>query len=105
MVLGRASKPGGISMDDIQKSRIRLKNWIDHNFEHIKGYDEVAQILDNNNCSAAAEMIRRGTRLIEDANMEFEKALESIGGGNEKTADDDSGHHSHGHGHSHRHGQ
>ena len=61
------SEPGGILMDDIQKSRIRLKHWIDHNFEHIKGYEEVAQTLDNNNCGATAEMIRRGTRLIEDA--------------------------------------
>ena len=87
-------------MDDIQKSRIRLKHWIDHNFEHIKGYEEVAQTLDNNNCGATAEMIRRGTRLIEDANTEFEKALESLGGEDEKIADDDSGgEHSHGHSH------
>ncbi len=71
-------------MDEIQKSRIRLKHWIDHNFEHIKGYEEVSQLLDNNNCSAAAEMIRRGTRLIEDANTEFENALESLGGEDEK---------------------
>ena len=90
-------------MDDIQKSKIRLKHWIDHNFEHIKGYDEVAQLLDDNNCKAAAEMIRRGTRLIEDANTEFEQALESIGGEVEKVSDSDSGDHSHGHDHGHSH--
>ncbi len=90
-------------MDDIQKSRIRLKHWIDHNFEHIKGYHEVAQLLDNTGCSAAAEMIRRGTRLIEDANTEFGKALESIGGTDESACAGDSEGHSHGH--SHRHGQ
>ena len=87
-------------MDDIQKSRIRLKHWIDHNIEHIQGYDEVAQILDDNNCKAAAEMIRRGTRLIEDANAEFEKALESIGG---EDADHGFAEHSHGHDHGRRH--
>jgi hypothetical protein len=90
-------------MDEIQKSRIRLKHWIDHNFEHIKGYEEVSQLLDNSNCSAAAEMIRRGTRLIEDANTEFENALESLGGADEKIADDDSEDHSHGHSHGHSH--
>jgi hypothetical protein len=92
-------------MDDIQKSRIRLKHWIDHNFEHIKGYDEVAQLLENNNCSAAAEMIRRGTRLIEDANTEFEKALESIGGEDAKTNRSAAGADPEGHSreHSHRH--
>jgi hypothetical protein len=96
-------EPGGISMNDIQKSRIRLKHWIDHNFEHIKGYEEVSQLLDNNNCGAAAEMIRRGTRLIEDANTEFENALESLGGEDEKVAHDDSEDHSHGHSHGHSH--
>ena len=92
-------------MDDIQKSRIRLKHWIDHNFEHIKGYDEVAQLLDNKDCSSAAEMIRRGTRLIEDANTEFEKALESIGGESEQAEESAPGADSegHSHGHSHRH--
>jgi hypothetical protein len=94
-------------MDDIQKSRIRLKHWIDHNFEHIKGYEEVSQLLDNNNCGAAAEMIRRGARLIEDANTEFENALESLGGEDEKTNRPAAGADSEGHSHehSHRHGQ
>jgi hypothetical protein len=92
-------------MDDIQKSKIRLEHWIDHNFEHIKGYDEVAKLLDDSNCKAAAEMIRRGTRLIEDANTEFEKALESIGGEVEKVSDSDPGGHSHDHSHGRRSGQ
>jgi hypothetical protein len=67
-------------MDDIQKSAIRLKHWIDHNLDHMKGYEEVAQLLDNSHLSVAADMIRRGTRLIEEANSEFEKALESLVG-------------------------
>ncbi len=69
-------------MDDIEKSRIRLKHWIEHNIEHMKGYDEVAQILEKNEFKAAADMIRRGTRLIGDANLEFEKAFKAIAGEN-----------------------
>ncbi len=69
-------------MDDIDKSRIRLKHWIEHNIEHMKGYDEVAQILEKNELKVAADMIRQGTRLIGDANLEFEKAFRAIGGEN-----------------------
>jgi hypothetical protein len=90
-------------MDDIQKSRIRLEHWINHNLDHIKGYDEVAQLLDKNNLSDAAEMIRRGTRLIEAANSEFQKALESLGSKDETTNESGTGAatESHSHGHSH----
>jgi len=66
-------------MNDIQKSIIRLRHWIDHNLEHMKGYDEVAKLLEKNSFVAVADMIRQGTRLIEEANSQFEKALESLG--------------------------
>ena len=90
-------------MDDIQKSRIRLEHWINHNLDHMKGYEEVAQLLDKNNLSGAAEMIRRGTRLIEAANSEFQKALESLGSNDEATNESGTGAatESHSHGHSH----
>ncbi len=94
-------------MDDIQKSRIRLEHWIDHNFEHIKGYEEVAQLLDNKGFRTAAEMIRRAARLIEEANTEFENALESLGGEDQHTNSSVAGGRAGGrsHGHSHRNDQ
>jgi hypothetical protein len=90
-------------MDDIQKSRVRLEHWINHNLDHIKGYDEVAQLLDKSNFSGAAEMIRRGTRLIEAANSEFQKALESLGGKDETTNESGAGAASKSHFHEHSH--
>jgi hypothetical protein len=90
-------------MDDIQKSIIRLRHWIDHNLDHIKGYDEVAQLLDQKKFSDAAEMIRRGTHLIEEANSEFEKALESLGSEDSATNKPGTGAGSESHSHEHSH--
>ncbi len=66
-------------MDDIEKSRVRLKHWIDHNFDHIKGYEEVAQLLAEKGFSDAAASVRSAAKAISAANAEFEKALECLG--------------------------
>ena len=63
----------------------------------------MAQLLDKNNFSDAAEMIRRGTRLIEAANSEFQKALESLGSKDETTNESGAGAASEGHSHGHSH--
>ena len=65
-------------MDDIEKSRVRLIHWIEHNLEHVKGYNEVAQILQRDGFHSASEKIRRGVSLIEAANEEFETALAGL---------------------------
>ncbi|MGB6066508.1 MAG: hypothetical protein WBG50_17025 [Desulfomonilaceae bacterium] len=65
-------------MDDIQKSRVRLIHWIEHNLEHLKGYNEVAKILERDGFTSASDRIRRGVKLIEAANEEFETALAGL---------------------------
>jgi hypothetical protein len=62
-------------MDDVQKSKIRMTHWIDHNVDHMGGYKEVADILEKNGYATAAEKIRRGVAWIEKANDEFESAM------------------------------
>ena len=84
-------------MDEIQKCTIRLKHWIDHNLDHLKGYEEVARTLENEGVTAAAEQIRIGIKLIEDANAAFRNALSELPEQTEHT-------HEHDHGHSHDHG-
>jgi len=98
----------GVSMDDIAKSRVRLIHWIEHNLEHLKGYNEVAQILERDGFRSASEKIRRGVSLIEAANREFETALAGLSGTGEEASGSGSepsqGHsHEHGHGHEHTH--
>lgn len=101
-------------MDEIQKSRIRLSHWIDHNKEHQKGYNEVAQALEKEGLQAEAGTIREGIALIEAANEKF-RAVEALlprpegekaeGGPGAHSHDSNhvAGHH-HSHDHDHHHG-
>jgi hypothetical protein len=92
-------------MDDVQKSRIRLAHWIDHNIDHVQGYKEVADILVKTGQSSAAEKIRRGIGLIQAANQEFESAMIelSLEGEQVHSHDHDAHHHDHSHDHPHEH--
>jgi hypothetical protein len=89
-------------MDDVQKSRVRLNHWIDHNLDHLKGYDEVAHVLEHAKLARAAEKVRKGMQLIEEANAEFVKALAEI------SKEVGNSHHAHAggeHPHEHAHGE
>ncbi len=86
-------------MDETEKSTIRLTHWIDHNVDHLKGYEEVAQTLEQAGRSEAATRIRQGIRMIREANDEFRAALshlpaEAVPGAKETHGE----HHHHGHG-------
>ena len=89
-------------MDDIEKSRVRLIHWIEHNLEHVKGYNEVAQILQRDGFHSASEKIRRGVSLIEAANEEFETALAGLSAPGEDVSASE---HEASQGHTHEHGQ
>jgi hypothetical protein len=92
-------------MDDVQKSKIRLAHWIEHNIDHVRGYKEVADILDKAGQPSAAGKIRRGISLIEAANDEFESAMIELSPeGKQVHAHDHGGeHHEHSHEHAHDH--
>ena len=94
-------------MDDVQKSRIRLSNWIGHNVEHMRGYAEVAEILAKGEFLTAAAFVREGIGLIEQANSKFEQALVLLPvkeAGTTQADHSDADHHDHHHGiHRHRH--
>jgi hypothetical protein len=91
-------------MDDVQKSRIRMAHWIDHNIDQVQGYKEVADILDKAGHSRAAENIRKGIGLIESANHEFESAMTELAPEGEHAHGNDEGAHAHAHSHEHTHG-
>jgi hypothetical protein len=90
-------------MDEIQKSIIRLKHWIDHNKDHLDGYVQVADLLEQNNQKAAADKLREAAKLVEQTNKVFEDAIALL----PHVKAPESGHndeaHEHGHGHSHGH--
>ncbi|HMK36327.1 MAG TPA: hypothetical protein VK463_14730 [Desulfomonilaceae bacterium] len=93
-------------MDDVQKSKIRMTHWIDHNVDHVRGYKEVAETLDKFGHSAAAEKIRRGISLIEAANDAFESAMIDLPGsdtGHSQGMSHTHSHEHHDHSHDHAH--
>ncbi|MCA1959953.1 MAG: hypothetical protein LDL33_04075 [Desulfomonile sp.] len=89
-------------MNETHKTRIRLAHWIEHNLDHLKGYEEAAAALDKEGLPAAANLIREAVKLIETANGKLHEALSVL----PIQAAEASGHpagHSHGvHGHCHR---
>jgi hypothetical protein len=90
-------------MDDLQKSKVRLVHWIEHNVDHLKGYEEVAALLEREGKHSVASSIRKGIDLIKAANGEFDKALQDLS----EIVGDEHDHehtHAHAHGHSHSHG-
>jgi hypothetical protein len=89
-------------MDEIQKSRIRLSHWIDHNKEHLRGYADVAQALEEEGLQVAAETIREGIALIEAANEKF-RAVKGLLPGQEGEKDESGPHSGHHHSHDHDH--
>mgnify|MGYP000486495650 CR=1 FL=1 len=95
-------------MDDVEKSRIRMSHWIEHNVDHLHGYNEVAETLEKNGYSEAATMIRRGINLIQAANKEFQQAMAALkeGFGDHSQSESHSHEHelAHKHPHSHGHG-
>ncbi|MBI5252759.1 MAG: hypothetical protein HY912_24955 [Desulfomonile tiedjei] len=87
-------------MDDLEKSKVRLSHWIGHNLEHLKGYLEVAGLLETLGRSDIADRIRLGVGFVEQANQEFEQALSMLGGSVQPSG----GMHNHSHSHEHSHG-
>lgn len=86
-------------MDEVEKSKIRLSHWIGHNLEHLTGYIELAELLENQGLTGVANKIRSGVGLVEKANKEFEEALSMLGGAGEVMAEAHSHHHKHEHSH------
>ncbi|MEW6351673.1 MAG: hypothetical protein AB1646_21705 [Thermodesulfobacteriota bacterium] len=84
----------------MEKSRIRLTHWIDHNVDHLKGYEEVAQALEHEGRLEAAGRVRQGMRMIQEANDEFRAALSHL-----PTQSNACGQENHGGHHHHEHGR
>ncbi len=91
-------------MNDIEKLRVLLPHWIEHNSEHASEFREWA-----GRAGAAEAHIEAAAELMEEANARLADALEEVGGQLEHgPLVEDAGHehaHEHGHEHSHEHEQ
>jgi len=75
-------------MKELEKLRVLLPHWIEHNGEHAEEFREWAQ-----RAGEAEDPILAAAELVEEANARLEEALEMLGGPSE--------HHHHHHEHPH----
>jgi hypothetical protein len=62
-------------MDDVEKLRVLLPHWIEHNGEHVGEFRESAQ-----RAGPAREALLAAAGLVEEANARLGEALEQLGG-------------------------
>jgi hypothetical protein len=78
-------------MNEIEKLRVLLPHWIEHNGEHAKEFREWAD-----RAGPAKEHILAAAELVEEANDHLAEALEQVGGPLEQgPMVEEHGHHGH----------
>jgi hypothetical protein len=62
-------------MDEIEKLRVLLPHWIEHNGEHAEEFREYAE-----QAGPARDALLDAAQLVEDANIRLHEALRQLGG-------------------------
>jgi hypothetical protein len=92
-------------MENVEKLRVLLQHWIDHNKGHVDEFENWRKLMADENQEKLAGHITEAIKLMATVNAELGKALHEVGG--PKAAGDDGHHHHHHHdhedGHSHDH--
>ena len=86
-------------MDNLDKLRVMLQHWIEHNKGHMEEFEKWHATMNDEGRTSLASHIHRTIELMGSVNMELDKALQEAGGAKH---DDDHHHHHHG-GHHHHH--
>ena len=67
-------------MDEIEKSKILLNHWIEHNETHIKSYKEWAEKLKEMGYNEISQKIKEAADIILIVNEKFKQAEEMLKG-------------------------
>lgn len=81
-------------MNDLEKLRVMLPHWIEHNLGHGAEFSQWAEKLTGDTPEVAA-LLRKAVNSLEDAQSSLEAALAKAGGSLER----EDAHHGHGHHH------
>ncbi len=84
-------------MDSIEKLRVLLKHWIDHNGGHVNEFDKWQKIMAGEDQQAMAAALKQAMSQMDQVSATLQAALDKIGG-----APESSEHHHH-HDHHHHH--
>lgn len=89
-------------MNDLDKLRVMLPHWIDHNQGHGGEFAQWAEKLTDDS-PEIAELLRHAVRSLQEAQSRLEEALSKAGGPLEAPGGQKSGHDGHEHTHKHNH--
>ena len=78
-------------MESIEKLRVLLKHWIDHNGGHVAEFDKWRETMVEENRESMAEALSKAIRQMDEVSATLQAALDEIGGAPE------SAHHRHHH--------
>lgn len=82
-------------MDNVEKLRVMLQHWIEHNKGHVEEFEKWQQTMTEEGQASLATHIAEAIRTMATVNEQLGKALDELGG-------PDSDHHHH-HNHHHHH--
>lgn len=83
-------------MDNVEKLRVMLQHWIDHNKGHVEEFEKWRKTMADDGQDELAGHITEAVKIMAEVNARLGKALHAAGG-----PKDDEGHHHHDHDHHH----
>ena len=89
-------------MNNVDKLRVLLQHWIDHNKGHVDEFENWRQLMEDEKQEKVVTHITQAIQLMATVNAELGKALHEVGG--PKAAGGETHHHDHDHDHDHSHG-
>jgi hypothetical protein len=84
-------------MESIEKLRVLLKHWIDHNGGHVEEFKKWRAVMAEDNRDSMSAALTRAMSQMDEVSATLQAALDEIGG----PAESSDHHHHHGHGHHH----
>ena len=85
-------------MDNVEKLRVMLQHWIEHNKGHVEEFEKWQKTMTEEGHASLAASIAEAVQTMATVNVQLEKALEEAGGAKAEEGDH---HHHHGHDHHH----
>lgn len=82
-------------MESIEKLRVLLKHWIDHNGGHVAEFDKWRQTMTEENRDSMAEALAKAISQMEDVSATLQAALDEIGGAPGSSEEHHHHHHHH----------
>jgi len=72
-------------MDSIEKLRVLLKHWIDHNGGHVEEFDKWREVMEGENHESMASVLAQAIEQMDTVSATLQTALDELGGPIENT--------------------